>query len=154
MHLDLNFPSLLERRWGNFLQAALLVSNERPSEPAITRFKSFAARHVPDGSMQCVQGVDAAQILRDWRGKLLPVSASVRGQKESPGFANDPANIIGRCCPRKEIGGHAALLRLPGFARVCGAFDFPGRADTPAMFIIWSCDEVALQKRQGGNLAS
>src|SRR5271157_4275884 len=148
MHLDLNFPSLLERRWGNFLQAALLVSNERPSEPAITRFKSFAARHVPDGSMQCVQGVDAAQILRDWRGKLLPVFASVRGQKKSPGFANDPANIIGRRVTREEIGGYPAVLRFPGFARIGGALDLASGANAPGLLLVWRKDEIAIQHPQ------
>ena len=71
MHLDLNFPSRLERRRRNFLHGALLVSNQLPGEPAIAGFKTFAVGDVPDGSVLRVQAMDAAEIIRDWRSNCF-----------------------------------------------------------------------------------
>src|SRR5208337_3124679 len=96
MHLDLNFPSLIERRHRNFLQGALLVSNQLPSEPAIAGFKALAVGDVRDGSVLRVQGMNAAEIVGDWRSNLLPVLAAIGGQKKCSGLAGDPANFVRR----------------------------------------------------------
>src|SRR5208283_478964 len=151
-HLDLNFPSLIERRWENFLHRALLVSNQLPSEPAIVGFKAFAVGDVPDGGVLRVQGMDAAEIVSDWRNNLLPVAAAVGSQKKSPGLAGDPADLIRRRGTREEIGGHAALLRFPAFARVGRTLDSPSGADAPGLLFVRRNDQAAPHRLQHGKV--
>ncbi len=66
----------------NLSQKLLLVCGGLPSGAAVIGFKTLAVWNVPDGGVQRVSRMNAAQIVWDWRIQQLPVLSAVGGEEQ------------------------------------------------------------------------